>query len=261
MNDRPAKIDEAELQAWIDGRLNPGRAAAVAETVAADEALAARARAYKAQNAELAAAFGFVADEPIPERLQADRIARRLWRRRWQIPLAACVACLVAGLAVGWLANGWLGGRPLAEASRHVAEEALSAHRVYAVEVLHPVEVFADEEAHLVKWLSKRLGHDLELPNLTPLGFRLVGGRLLPARDGEPAAHLMYEDETGRRVSVYASIFRSGQETAFRYEQTAGAGAFVWLEPEMGYAIAGDIPREPLLEISRIVYEAFEPTH
>lgn len=257
MSDKPFAIDEAELHAWIDGQLDPDHAGVVNATVAADAGLAVRANAYAEQNREIRALFGGVADEPLPERLRAVNIVSRQTRRRWLIPVAASIVWLAVGVSGGWLANGWLTDRALVDASRHVASEAISAHRVYAVEVLHPVEVFADQEEHLVKWLSKRLGRDIRTPDLAPLGFQLVGGRLLPAEGGEPAAQFMYEDETGRRVTVYISLYESGQDTAFRYQD----GAFVWLEPEMGYAIAGDIPREPLLAVSKMVYETFEPTH
>jgi anti-sigma factor RsiW len=261
MSDKPFAIDEAELHAWIDGQIDLDRAGAMEAAVTADTELAARANAYADQNREIRDMFGGVADEPLPERLRAANIVSRQSRRRWLMPMAASIAWLAVGIVGGWLANDWLDDRMLVEASRHVAEEAMSAHRVYAVEVLHPVEVFADQQAHLVKWLSKRLGHDIRTPDLTPLGFHLVGGRLLPAKGGEPAAHFLYEDQTGRRVTVYVSLYESGQETAFRYQEMQGVGAFVWLEPEMGYAIAGDIPREPLLAVSKVVYETFEPTH
>jgi anti-sigma factor RsiW len=261
MSDKPFGMDETELHAWIDGQLDAERAGAVDAAVTADAGLAARANAYADQNREIVALFGGVADEPLPERLRAANIASRQSRRRRLMPIAASIAWLAVGLAGGWLANVWLGDRALVDASRHVASEAMSAHRVYAVEVLHPVEVFADQEEHLVKWLSKRLGRDIRTPDLAPLGFQLVGGRLLPAKGGEPAAQFMYEDQTGRRVTVYVSLYESGQETAFRYQEMQGAGAFVWLDPEMGYAIAGDIPRESLLAVSKIVYETFEPTH
>lgn len=261
MSDKTVSIDEAELHAWIDGRLDDSRANAVRAAVEADPELAAMAGVYTKQNREIRALFGAVVDEPLPDRLRARHLARRLTHRRWLIPIAASVAWLALGLAGGWLASNWLGDRELAEASRHVARAAVSAHRVYAVEVVHPVEVFADQREHLVKWLSKRLGHEISTPDLAGLGFQLVGGRLLPTDRGKPAAQFLYEDRAGRRVTVYVSLYRSGKETAFRYQEMDGAGAFVWLEPEMGYAIAGDIPRELLLSVSRKVYDTFEPTH
>jgi anti-sigma factor RsiW len=39
-----------------------------------------------------------------------------------------------------------------------VFDDAIAAHRTFSVETRHPVEVGAYEEAHLVQWLSKRLG-------------------------------------------------------------------------------------------------------
>src|SRR5262249_6801162 len=76
--------------------------------------------------------------------------------------------------------------------------QALDAHRVYVVEVRHPVEVTGGERPHLVQWLSKRLDYELRIPELEPSGLKLVGGRLLPGPFG-PAAFCMYEGPSGER--------------------------------------------------------------
>ena len=86
------------------------------------------------------------------------------------------------------------------------AREAVIAHVVYSPEVRHPVEVGADQEAHLVAWLSKRLGASLKVPQLQPIGYQLVGGRLLPGNQG-PVAQFMFQDGNGRRLTLYV---RSG---------------------------------------------------
>lgn len=64
------------------------------------------------------------------------------------------------------------------------------------------MEVAADQEAHLVAWLSKRLGTPLKVPRLDTLGFGLVGGRLLPGDQG-PVAQFMYQDGQGQRLTLY----------------------------------------------------------
>ena len=79
------------------------------------------------------------------------------------------------------------------DAETRVAGNAIAAHRIYVSERLHPVEVPAEQEAHLVQWLSRRVGKPLTAPNLKPQGYRLIGGRLLPA-GGEAAALFMYEN-------------------------------------------------------------------
>jgi anti-sigma factor RsiW len=63
------------------------------------------------------------------------------------------------------------------------------------------VEVDAGQEAHLVQWLSKRLGRQLVVPDLASAGFRLMGGRLLSAEDG-PAVQFMYENGNGERLTL-----------------------------------------------------------
>ena len=59
---------------------------------------------------------------------------------------------------------------------------ALGAHTVFVPEVRHPVEVKADE-AHLVRWLAKRVGADVRAPALGSMGWQLMGGRLLPDQE------------------------------------------------------------------------------
>jgi len=260
MNGKPYDFDESELHAWVDGQLPEERRTAVEAAVAADDVLSARAAAYRAQNEEIRALFGDAALEPIPRHLRPHRIAARQNRRRWVMPVAASIVWLGLGLAGGWFANDRMSKDTGVDAARHVASEALSAYRVYAAEVRHPVEVFADQETHLVKWLSKRLGYNIRMPDLTSQGFRLIGGRLLAADDGVPAAQFMYENAGGQRVTIYVSPYHSGEVTAFRYQAVHDVGAFIWLEPDMAYAVAGDIPREPLLAVSKIVYDTLEPT-
>lgn len=258
MNNNQHEIDEAELHAYVDGFLPESRHEAVEAAIAADSGMADMVRAYRAQNEALHGQFGAIVDEPVPDRLNSRRLAARFGRRRWIIGAAASVAWLALGLGGGWLAHGWFGAGVPVDATWAVAREALSAHRVYAVEVRHPVEVFADEESHLVKWLSKRLGYSIRRPDLTPLGYRLVGGRLLPTEDGAPAAQFMYEDPSGRRLTLYVSRNETGETTAFRYQEIDGVGAFIWLEADMGFAISGEMPREMLLKASTLVYDALE---
>ena len=54
------------------------------------------------------------------------------------------------------------------------------------METRHPVEVGADEEAHLVQWLSKHPGYRLIVPDLNSLGFRLMGRGCCPPITAPP---------------------------------------------------------------------------
>ena len=136
--------------------------------------------------------------------------------------------------------------------------QAIAAHQTFSVETRHPVEVGANEEAHLVQWLSKRLGHRLIVPDLSALGFQLMGGRLLPADSG-PAALFMYEDGKGTRLSCYYLVVDVAGETEFQFREQNAISAFYWVDDGLAYAIAANLPRDRLLKVAEIVYQQNSP--
>jgi len=49
---------------------------------------------------------------------------------------------------------------------------------------------------------------------------------------------------------------QGGGDTAFRFVSDRGVSAFYWIDGPLAYALIGNVPREALLELSRIAYEA-----
>lgn len=251
-------IGDDDLQAYVDRALPPSRRQAVEAYLDERPEVAARVRAYREQRDALAERLAERLERPIPSRLRVASVAaaRRRRRRRRLLRVAAALAWLTAGAAGGWFANQALSpDRPGTPGS--LATDALTAHRTYAVEVRHPVEVEAAEEAHLVRWLSKRLGHPVRAPDLTGLGFRLMGGRLLPAAAG-PAAQFMFENQAGRRLALYVRTDTKTAETAFRYVADAEIGAFYWIDRPLSYVLTGDVTRATLLAAAEAVYNQLD---
>jgi anti-sigma factor RsiW len=252
-------IEEDDLQAWVDRRLTPKDNEAVEAYFAAHPESRARWSQYAEQREELRAAFAGPAEKMMPARLRIARLLAEQRRRRHRRlgRVAAAVALLIAGGIGGWGARDLLpaltspASAVLASA---VFDDAIAAHRTFSVETRHPVEVGANEEAHLVQWLSKRLGHRLIVPDLNALGFQLMGGRLLPADSG-PAALFMYEDGKGTRLSCYYLVVDVAGETEFQFREQNGISAFYWVDDGLAYAIAANVPRGPLLKIAEIVYQ------
>ncbi len=256
-------VEEDELNAHLDRQLPPDRAATVAAYLARHPETEARLREYAQQQQILRAAIAAQSAGPIPAGLRVARLAAARRRRRsWRLAAAAAAVALIAlGGAGGWtardaetrLASLTQGGAPGA-AARAFTSDAIAAHRVFAVEVRHPVEVDAGHEAHLVQWLSKRLGHSLVVPDLSGLGFQLMGGRLLPSENG-PAAQLMYEGAKGSRLTAYFQPVGFAGGAEFRYRRNGGIGTFYWSEEGFGYAIAGTADRNLLLKAAETVYQ------
>lgn len=243
-------VAEAELHTYVDGALTEGARAEVEAWLVSHPEDAERLRAYAEQNALLRSLYNPVLDEPVPAALLAVR--PHAWRR-----YAAAAAIFAFGIGLGWMVRG-LFITPQVVPSP-LARQAATAHAVYSPEVRHPVEVGADEEEHLVRWLSKRLGTSLKAPKLAPLGYELVGGRLLSGPQG-PVAHFMYQDARGQRLTLYVSRQRGEpRDTAFRFSQEDRVSVFYWVDGNFGYALSGEVRREQLLKVADVVYKQLNP--
>jgi anti-sigma factor RsiW len=197
-----------------------------------------------------------VLEEPVPPRLRARRSS-------WRMP-ALAAGWLLLGIGIGAVA-GWQlhASRPIVAQQAEVpafVKRAAMAHATYSPEVRHPVEVGADQEQHLVTWLSKRLGAQVRAPKLEAIGYSLVGGRLLPGDNG-PVAHFMYQTEKGRRITLYVRTDAAeNRETAFRYAAEGNVKVFYWIDRKLGYAISSaDIGKDDLLKIANAVYQQLNP--
>ena len=246
-------VTDAELHAYVDGALSPARSAEVEAYLAERPEDAGRVAAYRDQIARLHQEYDPVLDESLPHRLEVPGSARM----RPFLRYAAVVAAFALGTVVGWQLNSYSTDRQ-AESSTW-ARRAAIAHVVYSPEVRHPVEVGADQEAHLVAWLSKRLGTQLKVPNLGNLGYALVGGRLLPGDRG-PVAQFMYQDGKGQRLTLYVRVNPDdSHETAFRFAQERGVGVFYWLDHKLGYALSGEVEKPELLRVAMAVHRQLNP--
>ncbi|HYD64498.1 anti-sigma factor [Azospirillum sp.] len=258
MTDRKEEpVTDADLHAWLDGELPEERRPAVERHLQANPDAARRVAAYREQRTLMMTAFGPLIDRPVPDALKPPFGRRRAgWGRGrpWMaLAMAASLLLFVAGGAAGWLARGW--AEPGPATTRAFVADAVTAHRVFVAEVRHPVEVGADQEEHLVAWLGKRLGKPLKAPRLSARGYELVGGRLL-ADGGGPAAQLMYQDATGRRITLYVRPSSDPADTAFRFSRDGSVHAFYWRDNGLAWAVTGDLDRASLSGIAEEVYGA-----
>lgn len=246
-------VTEADLHAYVDGLLPATRRTEVEAYLASHPEDAERVATYRRQNEALRTHFGEIADEPIPERLL--RAAPRRHPYVWRV--AAAAGWIALGGILGWHLQSYR-TEQRQEASAW-ARRAAMAHVVYSPEVRHPVEVGADQEAHLVAWLSKRLGTPLKVPHLGGIGYTLVGGRLLPGDRG-PVAQFMYQDAKGQRLTLYVRTNPDDtRETAFRFAQENNVGVFYWLDRKLGYALSGELDKSELLRVATAVYRQINP--
>lgn len=247
-----ATVSEDELHAYVDGILPADRIAAVESYLAANPAEAAKVAEWRAQISAIRTRFGPVAEEPVPERLRIENVMLRASGLHRNVAAAAIIA-LAIGAASGWFARDYFNAENDRQIARVLADAAIEAHRLYINEVRHPIEVRA-EEAHLLPWLSNRVGSPVRAPDLADEGFKLLGGRLLPG----PTALIMYEGATGERVTVTSTRTKREGQTAFKWRKVDDIGALAWFESGLAFVVAGPAERDRLDRIARRVHSAYE---
>lgn len=246
-----APISEQDLHAYADGRLDTARLTQVETWLAAHPERRTEVDAWRAQSAQLHRAYDGVLDQAVPARLMPPANQPHWFEAR----RLAAIAWLMLGTLVGYL----LGTYPAQQATPGAPAASLPrmaaiAHAVYTPEVRHPVEVGADQEAHLVAWLSKRLGTPLKPPNLEQAGYQLVGGRLLAGERGE-VAQFMYESTDKTRLTLYIQPQAAqAADASFRYASENGIDVFYWVEDRYGYALSGNTGRDDMLGLATVVY-------
>lgn len=265
-------VTDDEIHTLVDGQAPPDTLMALQNRLNASADDLERFKRWQQQRNALRQLHLGVLEEAVPptllqaaQRTQSAHDTNHQWSR-----YGGMAASVVLAFGTGWLANSsWqastspqrnASGIMQAQLEHDFVRQASVAHSVFAPEVRHPVEVTALEQAHLVQWLSKRLGKPLKVPDLTAQGFELVGGRLLPGSSGA-RAQFMFQNTAGSRITLYlgavdgaATPGLSDQETEFRYEPHAAVPSFYWVDQGFGYALSGQLPREVLMGLANAVY-------
>lgn len=236
------------LHAYVDGQLSPKDQARVETYLNDNPDAAADVADWQMQNEQLLQLYADPVVKPRAHAANSDRRSSGFagWR------MAAAIALFVAGAASGFIARPAVAPQdsPILELTLN---DAFAAHVVYVADPHRPVEVRANEEELLVTWLSRRIGTQLAAPDLTGQGFDLIGGRLVPG-ETNPAALFMYEDLSGKRVTVFVTTEAVPHFASFRFEDRDGLSAAHWTEDNLQFAVVGELDRDAIRTMAVEVY-------
>jgi anti-sigma factor RsiW len=238
MNQRP--ITEDDLHGYVDQALSPERRVQVASYLDEHPDVRERVAGFADQRKWLRTALAPIAEEPVPASLN---LSRMIESRRRHVPVRWAIAAMLLlciGGAFGWDLRGSLQPAPGGLAA--LAQEASDSFNVYAPDHVRPVEMRASDRAELVDWVSSRLHRTVKVPDLSPSGYRLMGGRLIATSHG-PAAMFMYDNDRGSRIVMLTRPMnradRNAPMTARSNDDVAG---FSWADGGTGYSIVGQAP-------------------
>ena len=250
-------VGEAELTAYVDGRLAPEQHAAVERYLRADPAAAQRVASDIAHRNALREAFANPPAQPLPPGLILSTLVEQRLRRHpmpWGLA-AAVVLSLGIGAFGGWLLFAPPTPDRPALAMSLLQRQAMSSHAVYGADRGHPIEVAGSERDHLAQWLSNRLNRVATPPDLSGFGYTLIGGRLLATEQGGPAALFMYEDHQGARISLLMRPMAQDLHVPIVDWGRGDVSGCAWIEKGMGFALLGAVSDDQLDRIARQISE------
>ena len=246
------EIDENDLHAYLDGQLAPEQEAIVLAWLETDPEARQRLHDYAEQ--KLLTAIGVSEDvgEADPERTEelAEELGARLQlaltKRRPFVWLRQAAA-IVALVAAGWTTNE-LVHRFIPEQLPTYVVEATGAHLVFAEGPMPPVVNPDQGGGELARWMSARLGEQVEVPELTPIGLKLVGGRVMGDTQ-HPLAGLIYEDREGHRLTICLTPREDGKVDGLHMAQVGGVRVGYWSNGDQSYVIVADTSETQLAAI------------
>lgn len=237
------EIDENDLHAFLDGQLTAEQEAVVLAWLESDPGARKRLHDYAEQKllTAIGAAEAARDFDPAHTKELADELGTRLSRSlRRQRPLAWLrqAAAIVALVAAGWTTNE-LYHNVVADRLPNYVVEATGAHLVFAEGPVPQVAAAGPTGADLSRLLSARLGEQVDIPELSPIGLKLVGGRVMGGVE-YPLAGLVYEDRDGHRLTICLSPRDDGPADGLHMAEVGGVRVGYWSNGEQSYVILAD---------------------
>jgi anti-sigma factor RsiW len=194
------------------------------------------------------------APDALRARLQATSPptpAARRGRRRPSAVVAATAAG-VAVLAVAALTAGLLRSRSGASAEDRLAEQVAAGH-VRSLQVDHLTDV-ASSDRHTVKpWFQRKVDYSPQVPDLSPHGYVLTGGRMDYLAD-RPVAALVYH-RRDHAINLFTWPAADGADRPVRSLHRQGFHLRWWQESGMTYWVISDLNAPELDEFVRLFRE------
>lgn len=245
-----------KLTAFLDGELPEDEEREIEAALARDPALQAELDELMEADVLTHEEFGLIEAKPDPlEMAAAIRRAPVVTVANAPVTPNGMPGWVATAMAVFFLFIGGTGGY-LVAVSQGLQVATTSSwltdiagyHSVYAAETRHLVEVPANEAEHITAWLTKTVGADVRIPDLSSNGLEFQGARLLVAA-GKPVAQLMYTDVAGKVVAL--CLIRSDTPSVgFTTRTLNGFDMISWSENGANVVVIGDEGRGDLSKIA-----------
>lgn len=245
MTERPFITDE-ELHAYIDGELDPLRAADVAVLIQYRPELQARVAAFRSDKALLTQAYGPLIEQPMPAHWQAMIDGRRSGGRRILARRAMFAAAASAAVAfAGWSTYSRL---------RNDADDAIIAEAISARgDAIAGASGAPERRENADRMLKTALGLQIKTPDMAKLGFELTSVRVYAGVPGGNAVRVDYRDAQARMFTVYLRHTTSGER--FDMLKRGSVRVCIWQDEVLSAVMLAEVSAGEMLRLASLAYD------
>jgi anti-sigma factor RsiW len=129
-----------------------------------------------------------------------------------------------------------------------LAEAVLAGH-IRSLQANHLVDVPSSDRHTVKPWFQGKLDFSPPVPDLSELGWNLIGGRL-DYVDGRPVAALIYQRRM-HDINVFLWPNHGSADDSIRQEDAQGYQILHWNGAETTYWVVSDLNNAELLELAR----------
>jgi anti-sigma factor RsiW len=129
-----------------------------------------------------------------------------------------------------------------------IARAVLAGH-IRSLQANHLVDVPSSDRHTVKPWFQGKLDFSPPVPDLSELGWTLIGGRL-DYLDGRPVAALIYKRRM-HNINVFLWPNRGSVDDAIKLEDAQGYQILHWNGAETTYWVVSDLNSAELLELGR----------
>jgi len=255
-------LSDPRIQDYIDGRLSGRDQAVVAAYLLAHPEEASQVDTLRRQNEALRGIGQEILDEPVPERLRKAlyppkvvSLESRRPRSLGFLEAAAAILLFCVGGGLGWFTNSTL--HPTAGSDDLALSDAASAYAFYRGQPDFPIEFPPDRNAELVSWITRSFQQEIAPPDLEPLGYHYLGGRLLPSGTNG-AGTFMFESDSGERVLVFFWPSGAPPKSVINVGRRDGTESRFWFGDGFGFAVIGEEANARLQNVADSVFAFYE---
>jgi len=255
-------LDDHKIQDYVDGRMNERDRAALAAYLLAHPEKAAEVEALRRQNEILRGMGHEILEEPVPDRLRdalyqpkVVSLENRRARSSGFLEAAAAILLFCVGGALGWFANGTL--TPKLSKDALTLSDAASAYTFYGSQQGFPIEFPPDRSAELASWISRSFSVEFAPPDLAGLGYRYLGGRLLPGATSKIGA-FMFENADNQQVVVFFWSTDAPPQDVINVSRQNALETRFWFGDGFGFAVIGDSSISDIQQVAETVFSFYE---